>query len=462
MAAPLTWRNVELQNFGSTLEAMSDANEGFQRAFDNLGQVFVDNTGRARTKATNEALAGVLLANDLAALGDVRTGLQGQVGGSGNPLVDIAKVAQAANAQETLLRTNRQDDETWANQQALLDPSAAVFDQMVLDAQRTGEVGDLSGINQRLKNQRFSELVGAQGTGQTYAAGRDDENFDREMGRAELQLKRNADARAAAAAKRDAENSTLARRGAEFSRNLVESLYAKNPGADPAAIKAAASLEMRRQNVDPLLADSALKFIDNDIASWSDPNLDRFLNTDAGTLPDFGESVGSIPENAAGEVTLSAETLRAAPSGLLNNWEQQLIREADVGKTKAMQTNAIGRIATDALDQEKRSMSPQQAWNAHGYEGSVPQELMRYMGQDEITPYEVVALAASGPGLYPDAWIQKVDNAVVDRMVREYREQKGEQAKEYEREIARIDRDLSKTQRTLEAERQRRRYNASK
>ena len=43
MATPLTWRNVELQNFGSTLGAMSDANEGLVRSFDRLGQVLGNN-----------------------------------------------------------------------------------------------------------------------------------------------------------------------------------------------------------------------------------------------------------------------------------------------------------------------------------------------------------------------------------------------------------------------------------
>ena len=53
MATPLRWSNIDVPNTGSALSGVIQAGNAVRDSFKDIGQLFLDNTNRKRTEATD-------------------------------------------------------------------------------------------------------------------------------------------------------------------------------------------------------------------------------------------------------------------------------------------------------------------------------------------------------------------------------------------------------------------------
>lgn len=96
--AELTWRNIDAPNID--VRNLAIAGNSIGTAFDRMGQMLADRTTRLKQEATNQALAGVLMAQDPDAARAAY--VQAQV--SGNPRIDLATLAKGYNEQYGVLQ----------------------------------------------------------------------------------------------------------------------------------------------------------------------------------------------------------------------------------------------------------------------------------------------------------------------------------------------------------------------
>lgn len=452
MATPLTWRNVELQNFGSTLGAMSDANAGIGRSFDALGKVLAGNELRAREQATQQAVAGALLANDLAALDAVR----GQVVGPGaNPLVDAAKVAQAVNQQGTQIRTNRVADDDFGYQQWLQSETGQKAIGSLVDAQKTGDVdmASFGGYGARLKD----DILTAQSRGQTYVAGREDEMHDRDMDQADLALRRAADARAAQTHKRVENEAADGNRAAQLAREITAGVLAKNPAAPPETVAAAVQASLRGMGVTPKLEGQVMQHVPGEYAFNTNAAFDQLVDVnERGKYAD-------APALAPGQ-RLSTEQAKQQPVSALIANMREIDNQYDIRQADAERENWQAVISKQAKDPANRDMTLDQAWKAAGLPGEVPDELTRY--QNKATPFEIVQIAARTGAINRDSGFigndslgfDRIQNNNLSRALDAYLPKRNELEKESDRILAKIEREREQDKKAAQAEILRRRY----
>ena len=109
MARPITWADVAYRGNAAALEVFGRGGDRVAQAFQNIGQVAVDNRNQQIEEATKQAVAGIMSSdNPDAAVAAVPQGWQ----------YDPLAIAKAGNAREDQLQTKRLQEETILTNQA--------------------------------------------------------------------------------------------------------------------------------------------------------------------------------------------------------------------------------------------------------------------------------------------------------------------------------------------------------
>lgn len=108
MATPLRWSNIDVPNTESSLNGIVQAGNAVRDSFKDIGQLFLDNTNRKRTEATDAEVARALMASDLESLAQIRAGMD-----PSNRMMDNARLAAVLGQRESQIRQDRVADQTY-------------------------------------------------------------------------------------------------------------------------------------------------------------------------------------------------------------------------------------------------------------------------------------------------------------------------------------------------------------
>lgn len=133
MATPLRWSNIDVPNTGSALSGVIQAGNAVRDSFKDIGQLFLDNTNRKRTEATDAEVARALMASDLESLAQIRADIDPT-----NRMVDNTRLAEVLNQRGGQIRTDRLNDQQYG----------VTSDQIKGAAERAAGLGTLRNTGQ--------------------------------------------------------------------------------------------------------------------------------------------------------------------------------------------------------------------------------------------------------------------------------------------------------------------------
>lgn len=223
MATPLRWSNIDVPNTGSALSGVIQAGNAVRDSFKDIGQLFLDNTNRKRTEATDAEVARALMASDLESLAQIRAGID-----PSNRMIDNTRLAEVLNQRGGQIRTDRLNDQQYGVTSDQIKGAAARATGLSTlrntgkgSGAMTGGMADYLYLD--TNGRAFDGWQGQENKNRDYELEVDKFDHTKQVDGARLALARQAEARAAAEAAERIQTNKLMQLGSSVAAEVIKS-----------------------------------------------------------------------------------------------------------------------------------------------------------------------------------------------------------------------------------------------